>query len=46
MTERIDMVTVPAGRLVIGTAGEDRFANSTERPAHEVLVQKPLAVSR
>ena len=46
MTERIDMLAVPAGRFVMGTAGEDRFANSTERPAHEVVIEKPLAVSR
>ena len=41
-----DMLTIPAGRFIMGTAGEDRFANSTERPAHEVVIEKPFAVAR
>jgi len=46
MTELPDMITIPAGRFIMGTVGEDRFANSTERPAHEVVIEKPFAVSR
>lgn len=46
MIELPDMITVPAGRFIMGTVGEDRFANSTERPAHEVVIEKPFAVSR
>lgn len=46
MIELPDMTTIPAGRFIMGTVGEDRFANSTERPAHEVVIEKPFAVSR
>ncbi len=46
MIELPDMITIPAGRFVMGTAGDDRFANSTERPAHEAIIDKPFAVSR
>ena len=46
MIELPDMITIPAGCFIMGTAGEDRFANSTERPAHEVEIAKPFAVSR
>lgn len=46
MTDPIEMVTIPAGRFLMGTAGEDRFANSTERPAHEVVFDRPFKVSR
>ena len=46
MIEGIEMVTVPAGRFIMGTVGEDRFANSTELPAHEVVLTRAFAVSR
>lgn len=46
MIELPDMITPPAGRFIMGTVGEDRFANSTERPAHEVVIERPFAVSR
>lgn len=46
MIELPDLITIPAGRFIMGTLGEDRFANSTERPAHEVIIEKPFAVSR
>jgi formylglycine-generating enzyme required for sulfatase activity len=46
MIELPDLITIPAGRFVMGTLGEDRFANSTERPAHEVVIERPFAVSR
>lgn len=46
MIELPDMITIPAGRFVMGTMGEDRFANSTERPAPEVVIEKPFAVAR
>ena len=46
MIDLPDMITIPAGRFIMGTVGEDRFANSTERPAHEVIIEKPFAVSR
>jgi len=46
MIELPEMIAIPGGRFMMGTAGEDRFANSTERPAHEVVIEKPFAVSR
>lgn len=46
MIELPDIINIPAGRFIMGTVGEDRFANSTERPAHEVVIGKPFAVSR
>ena len=46
MIELPDMVTIPAGRFIMGTVGEDRFANSTERPAHNVVIEKSFEVSR
>lgn len=46
MIELPDMITIPAGRFIMGTSGEDCFANSTERPAHEVVIERPFAVSR
>lgn len=46
MNELPCMVTIPAGRFIMGTTGGDRFANSTERPAHEVVIAEPFAVSR
>ncbi len=46
MTDPIEMVAIPAGRFLMGTAGEDRFANSTERPAHAVVFDQPFKVSR
>jgi formylglycine-generating enzyme required for sulfatase activity len=46
MIDLPDMITIPAGRFIMGTAGENRFANSTEHPAHEVVIDKPFAVSR
>jgi formylglycine-generating enzyme required for sulfatase activity len=46
MIDPIEMVTIPAGRFIMGSAGEDRFANSTERPAHEVVFDRPFKVSR
>ena len=46
MIELPDMITIPAGCFMMGTVGEDRFANSTERPAHEVVIENPFAVSR
>ena len=45
MIELPDMVTISAGRFMMGTVGEDRFANSTERPAHEVVIEKSFMVS-
>jgi formylglycine-generating enzyme required for sulfatase activity len=41
-----EMVLIPAGSFLMGTAGDDRFASSTERPAHKVLIASPFAVSR
>ena len=46
MIELPDMIAIPAGRFIMGTVGEARFANSTERPEHEVVIEKPFAVSR
>ncbi|MDB6120133.1 MAG: hypothetical protein JWO08_3914 [Verrucomicrobiaceae bacterium] len=46
MTEPFDMVTIPAGHFVMGTAGEDRFANSTEGPAHEMVIERAFKVAR
>ena len=40
------MITLPPGRFIMGTMGDDRFANSTERPPHEVIMERPFAVSR
>ena len=45
MIELPPMVTVPAGTFVMGTNGGDRFANSTERPAHTVTITVPFEVS-
>ncbi len=33
-----EMTPVPAGTFVMGSQDADRFANDTERPAHEVRV--------
>ena len=41
-----EMVPIPAGAFIMGTLGNDRFANSTERPACEVTIDRPFAVSR
>ena len=46
MIELPAMVTILAGRFIMGTVGEDRFANSTERPTHEVAIKKTFAASR
>lgn len=36
---------VPAGRFDMGTAGNDRFTNSTERPVHDVVIERSFFVS-
>jgi len=33
-----EMIPIPAGTFVMGSRENDRFANDTERPAHEVCV--------
>lgn len=45
MIEGPRLVIVPAGRFTMGTEGNDRFANSTERPVHEVVIARSFAVS-
>jgi formylglycine-generating enzyme required for sulfatase activity len=39
------MVTVPGGEFMMGESREDKFANDTERPAHQVSVA-PFAMGR
>lgn len=46
MIDPPEMIIIPAGRFIMGTAGDDRFANSTERPAYEAIIPRPLAVAR
>ncbi len=47
MIELPEMVRIPAGSFVMGSAGDgDRFANATERPACEVTVERAFSVSR
>ena len=40
------MVDLPPGRFVMGENTGDKFANDTERPAHEVCIGAGLAISR
>lgn len=42
----IDLVTVPPGECVVGSAGDDRFATDTERPAHKVRFEAPFGLGR
>ena len=46
MIEIPAMMRIEAGRFVMGTVGGDKFANSTERPAHEVTIPRPFEVAR
>jgi len=41
-----ELVAVPPGCFVMGTEGGDRFANATERPAHQVEIRRNLWVAR
>lgn len=40
------LITIPSGSFIMGTGADDRFANSTERPAHEVVLSRPFAVGK
>ena len=46
MIDLPEIVKIPPGRFLMGTVGNDRFANSTERPAHEVRMDRAFAVAR
>lgn len=41
-----DMVVVPAGRFLMGSAESDNEADDDEHPQHEVAIPKPFAMGR
>ena len=40
------MVTLPAGEFIMGENVGDKFANDTERPAHQVRLARPFALGK
>ncbi len=40
------MVVLPAGRFLMGGSEEDKFADASEFPRHEVLFARPFALGR
>src|SRR5262245_53909304 len=40
------MVELPVGEFIMGENGGDKFANDTERPAHEVKISSPFALGK
>jgi formylglycine-generating enzyme required for sulfatase activity len=46
MIDPPEMIIIPAGRFIMGSVGDDRFANSTEHPAHEAVIERAFAVAR
>lgn len=40
------MVKLLSGKFVMGENGGDKFANDTERPAHEVRIERPFALGK
>lgn len=41
-----DLVRLPAGEFMMGESADDKFANDTERPAHQVCLAQDIAVGR
>jgi formylglycine-generating enzyme required for sulfatase activity len=41
-----EMVVVPAGKFMMGSPGSEKDRRENEGPAHEVLIDKPFAVSK
>lgn len=41
-----EMVVVPAGRFLMGSADSDKAAYANERPQHEVTIPKPFAMGK
>ena len=42
----IEMLLVPPGEFIMGMSVGDEFANSDEKPAHEVILTKPFYLGR
>jgi len=40
------MVEIPAGEFIMGETAHDKFAGATERPAHNVKIQRPFLLGR
>lgn len=45
-TPAIDMVTVPAGSFLMGSAGDDRHARADEKPQHLVRITRPFLLGK